>query len=350
MPAKKETENKGYTQLKADLRENTVQNVYVFYGEETYLREYYLDQLRKKLIPAGFEEFNYHNLQGKNLTVQALSDIVEAFPMMCEKSLVTVTDFDLFKLNEDQRNQLIALFRDFPDYCCLVFVFDILEYKPDRKMKKLYTALTDTAQIVEFKTQGQSDLINWIARRFKAVGKEIDRQAAEHLIFTCGSLMTGLIPEIEKIAAYTKGPRVTIEDINAVADPVIDAMIYDITNEISRRNYDGAADTLGKLLKMQEEPIVILALIGKELRKLYTACLAQEGGKDRYWLMDIWGMRSDYPAKLLLNSARNFSKEWCREGILLCQKLDIAMKSQPGFDSQGELKLLLMRLAQEVRR
>ena len=49
--------------------------VYVFHGEETYLREYYLDQLRKKLIPAGFEEFNYHKLEGKALSVQALSDI-----------------------------------------------------------------------------------------------------------------------------------------------------------------------------------------------------------------------------------------------------------------------------------
>ncbi|MCB7514447.1 MAG: DNA polymerase III subunit delta [Clostridiales bacterium] len=346
---KKETEDKGYAQLKQDLKTGQLRTVYVFHGEETYLREYYLDQLRKKLIPAGFEEFNYHKLEGKALSVQALSDIVEALPMMCEKTLVTVTDFDIFKLNEEQRGQLIALLSDFPDYCCLVVVYDIIEYKPDKKMKKLYAALNGAAQIVEFKTQGQSDLINWVTRRFKALGKDIDRQSAEHLIFTCGSLMTGLIPEIEKIAAYTRGTKVSVEDINAVADPVIDAMIYDITNEISRRNYDAAADTLGKLLKMQEEPIVILALIGKELRKLYTARIALDGGKDRYWLMDIWNMRSDYPAKLLLGSAKHFSKEWCRNGIEMCKALDVQMKSQTGFDSEGELKLLLMRLAQEVQ-
>ncbi|HIX31662.1 MAG TPA: DNA polymerase III subunit delta [Firmicutes bacterium] len=349
MPAKKETADKGFAQLKSDLKEQTIRPVYVFYGEETYLREYYLDQLRRALIPAGFEEFNYHKLEGKSLTVQALGDIVEALPMMCEKTMVVVTDLDIYKLNEEQRTQLIALLSDFPDYCCLVFVYDILEYKPDRKMKKLYTALQDAAQIVEFKAQGQSDLINWVGRRFRALGKEIDRQAAEHLIFTCGSLMTGLIPEIEKIGAYVKGPKVTVEDINAVADPIIDAMIYDITNEISRGNYDAAADTLGKLLKMQEEPIVILALIGKELRRLYTARIALEGGKDRYWLMDIWNMRSDYPAKLLLNAAKNFSKEWCRDGIAQCRKLDVQMKSQAGFDSAGELKFLLMRLAQGAR-
>lgn len=350
LPAKRETEDKGYAQLKADMKAGTLKNVYLFHGEETYLREYYLDQLRKKLIPAGFEEFNYHKLQGKGLSVQTLSDTVEAFPMMCEKTLVIVSDFDIFKLGEEQTAELIALLADFPDDCCLVFVYDLLEYKPDKKMKKLCAALARAVQTVEFKTQGQSDLINWVGRRFRALGKEIDRQSAEHLIFTCGNLMTGLIPEIEKIAAYTRGSRVTVEEINAVADPIIDAMIYDITNEMSRGNYDAAADTLGKLLKMQEEPIVILALIGKELRKLYTARLAIECGKDRYWLMDIWGMRSDYPAKLLLSSARNFSKEWCREGIIQCKKLDVQMKSQTGFDSQGELKLLLMRLAQGGKR
>ena len=88
---------------------------------------------------------------------------------------------------------------------------------------------------------------------------------------------------------------------------------------------------------------------GKELRKLYTARIALDGGKDRYWLMDIWNMRSDYPAKLLLGSAKHFSKEWCRSGIEMCKVLDVQMKSQTGFDSEGELKLLLMRLAQEVK-
>ena len=349
MPAKKETADKGFAQLKSDLKEQTIRPVYVFYGEETYLREYYLDQLRRALIPAGFEEFNYHKLEGKSLTVQALGDIVEALPMMCEKTMVVVTDLDIYKLNEEQRTQLIALLSDFPDYCCLVFVYDILEYKPDRKMKKLYTALQGAAQIVEFKAQGQSDLINWVGRRFRALGKEIDRQAAEHLIFTCGSLMTGLIPEIEKIGAYVKGPKVTVEDINAVADPIIDAMIYDITNEISRGNYDAAADTLGKLLKMQEEPIVILAALGSQLRRIYTARMAIDSGKDRYWLMELWEMKSDYPAKLLLSAAKKTTAAWCADAVKMCQVLDRRMKSERGMDAVGELKLLLVRLGAQRR-
>ena len=38
---------------------------------------------------------------------------------------------------------------------------------------------------------------------------------------------------------------------------------------------------LGELLRMQTEPIVILAAVGKELRRLYTARMALDAGKDR---------------------------------------------------------------------
>ena len=73
-----------------------------------------------------------------------------------------------------------------------------MEYKPNRTMKKLYKAVSDYVETVEFKAQDSSDLVSWIARRFRALDKEIDRQTAEYLIFTCGGLMTGLIPEIQK--------------------------------------------------------------------------------------------------------------------------------------------------------
>ena len=49
--------NRAFQKFKADLSAGTLGSAYIFYGEESYLREYYLEALRKKLIPAGFEEF-----------------------------------------------------------------------------------------------------------------------------------------------------------------------------------------------------------------------------------------------------------------------------------------------------
>ena len=57
---------------------------------------------------------------------------------------------------------------------------------------------------------------------------------------------------------------------------------------------------------------------------------------------------ADYPARLLLDAARKTTHEWCANSLALCQKLDRRMKSEKGIDREGELKLLLMQLAQRA--
>ena len=327
MAAEKNEKLPGYEELHRQVQSGSVGNIYIFQGEETYLMQQAVAELQALLVPPGFEEFNYHRLSGKGLTVQELTEVTEAMPMMAEHTFVTVTDMDIFKLDEPQRTALTALLGDFPEYCTLVFLYRQIPYKKDARLKKLASALAEHAQEIEFAQQGQQKLFRWVRRRFAAMDKEIDDNAVEHLLFTCGSLMDGLVPEIAKIGAYARGKRVTVADIDAVADPVLDA------------------EVLAELLRMQEEPIRILAALGKMLRQLYTARLAIDGGKDRVWLKDLWRMKSDYPARKLLDSARNVGRDWCREAVKRCQVLDRRMKSERNMDSEGELKLLLMELA-----
>jgi len=296
------------------------------------------------LIPDGFEEFNYHRLEGKDLTTELLAETIEAMPMMTERTLTVVTDYDLFGCREEERKRVMDILEDLPEYCCLVFVYDTVPYKPNRTMKKLCQLLDEHVEIVEFRAQSSSDLCNWIARRFRALGKDIDRQNAEYLIFLCGDLMTGLVPEIQKIAAYAQNSSVTRRDIDAVADPVLSAEAFRMADAAAQGDYDRAAAVLGDLLKMRTETGLILGSLSSQMRRLYTACIAMENGKDRYWLMNLWGMRSDYGARILLQAAGKTNKEWCAEAVRLCQDLDLRIKSEVGIDETGELKLLLMRL------
>ena len=55
MAEKKKAPRKGAAlqKFKEDLSAGTIGAAYVFYGEESYLREYYLGELRKKLVPPG---------------------------------------------------------------------------------------------------------------------------------------------------------------------------------------------------------------------------------------------------------------------------------------------------------
>ncbi len=339
----------GYDKLRADLAADALGTVYLFYGEESYLREFYLAEMRKKLVPPGFEEFNFHKLEGKALTAQLLAETAEAMPMLSQRTMVQVVDWDVYKLNEEQRNALIALLEDFPPYCCLVLVYDQLEYKPNKTYKKLYAALEKYAQTVKFQEQSRGELLKWVARRFKAASHTIDAPTAEHLLFTCGSLMNGLIPEIEKISAYAKKERITKADIDAVAAPVLEAQVFEMTGAVSRGNFDRAAEVLGSLLKLQEEPFLLLALMGKELRKLHTARIALDTGRDKFWLMERWNMRSDYPARLLLENAGRVSRAWCAMAVRRCYETDLRIKSVSGADGAEDLKLLLMELAQAGR-
>ena len=343
---KKKPENKAYKKLLADLAADTLGTAYIFYGEESYLREYYISEIRKKMVPVGFEQFNYHKLEGKGLTAQLLAETAEAMPMMAQRTMVHVVDWDLFKLSEEQRSGLIALLEDFPPYCCLVFVYDQLEYKPNKTYKKLYAALSKHVPAVQFEEQSQDELRKWVARRFKATGHTIDVAAAEHLLFTCGSLMNDLIPEIEKIGAYAKEQRITKEDIDAVAAPVLEAQVFDLTKAVAKGSYNQAAELLGSLLKMQEEPIMLLALLGKELRRLYTARVALDTGRDKFWLMEQWNIRFESIARLLLDNARRVDQRWCAHAVQRCYEVDVRMKSVNGVNGADELKLLLMELAQ----
>ena len=65
MPPKGKTDA-AYQKLKQDIRENTLGSLYVFHGEEAYLRDYYLGEMKKKLLPAGMEEFNLHTMDGRS--------------------------------------------------------------------------------------------------------------------------------------------------------------------------------------------------------------------------------------------------------------------------------------------
>lgn len=343
MPPKPKTDHTAMQELKHALRDNAPGQLYLFHGEEVYLRDYYLEQLKQTLLPPGLEEFNLHTTQGKDCSVEWLEQAVDYLPMMSQRTLVLVTDFDLYGQGEKDRERLIALFSDLPDYCCLVFVYDLLPYKADGR-SKLAAAIKAHGAVVNFQRQEQGDLVAWIARHFKAAGHSIAGEDAHYLIFLCGELMTNLSSEIGKIAAYASGQRVTRADIDAVAIPQMDAIVFQMTDAIARRNFNKAASVLADLLHGQESPLMILSVMGKYFRQLYTARLYLDRGKGRSELLTLWNMRNAYPADKLMDAARGFSLAWCRYAVQRCAETELRLKASYGQEREL-LCGLLMELA-----
>lgn len=351
--AKKNEAPQSLPVLKQDLKTGQYGRLYLFYGEEHYLRDHYLEQLKKKLLDGPAEDFNYHRFTQENLNWQSVADAVEAMPMMAEHSLVQIDDCDLSRLTEDARETLTAILSDIPDYCTVVFVFDTVEYKVDGRHKKLKEALSQ-GLAVEFARQSQRELNTWIRRHFRSYGKDIDDRQCEFLTFVTGGTMTALSAEIGKISAYASGDIITDQDIRAVVIPVLDADMFDITDAIAEGDYEKALVKLRTLLQMQEEPIYLLGAIGSAMRRLLYARTVMSAGKGEGALAEMLKASTgraphSFVLQKTMTTARRVSDSFCARAVTLCLETDQKLKSFVG-DEQRELELLLLRLAQEARR
>lgn len=345
--AKKELAGAGLTALKADLQRKNPAQCYVFYGPEAFLKYHYLRLLKKLLLDDLTEQFNYHRLTPETFSLQTLLDSVEAFPMMAERSLVQVDDWDLFKLGESDREQVIGLLGDLPEHVCLVLFYDAAEFKPDKRQKKLWQALSSHGVLVDFQKPSERELCDWVGRQFLKEKKQIGPELCRYLLVRTGGDMSLMKGEISKLCAYASGPAITRGDIDAVVEPVLEAVVFDISNAIAAGNFPVALEKLQTLFQKQEEPIPILAAIGSQMRRLHAARLLRSRGRAEESLKRLYGL-GEYPAKLTVRQANQLSDRFCQRAVLLCLQTDEQLKTSYD-DPKRLLELLVVRLAQEAR-
>ena len=339
----RKTKKDEYEELKISLKTGEFQPFYIFHGEESYLLEYSIGEMRKKLVLKGFESFNLTVLEGSAVTLDSLSDAISSYPVMSEKKLVILRDFDIVKPPAAMQEGILTLLSDLPEYLCLIVSYDTIPFAQG-KASSLADFVKESAVIVNFQKNGQAELIKWIRRRFFALDKTIEIKEAEYLIFVSGALMNNLIHEIEKIASFTKNKVITQADIDAVATKVLEAQIYYLTDSVSTGNIDKSLLTLRDLIMMKYEPVMLSGAITRQMLRLFSAKLALKEGKHIDELMKLWGMKSSYPAEKLFTACRNFSLDALQKSLELCIEADLELKSTV-LDKTLVLEMLLINIA-----
>ena len=339
--AKKTEEKFNYSRALRILMEKGPERLYLLWGPEDYLREHYLSQLKKLCLPDGEESFSFKRLNGPELDPRELEQAVDAVPFLSERSFVELRGVDLNRLKEGER--ILSVLSDIPDYCTVVFV-QSGEFEPDGRIK-LVKNLRGLCREIQFTRQTQGDLVPWIAKRFSALGKGIDLDAANRLIFISGDLMNRLIPEIDKVAAYAKGEKVTVSDVEAVANHIPEAVIFQMTDLISQKKINNALEKLAELLSdKNNEPIPMLAMLGVQMRRLYAARLALERKLGAKYVMETCSCKYDFQANQLLQAARGFSLPQLIRAVELCAEADYRLKSEP-VDDRELFKETVVRIA-----
>ena len=316
------------------LKECGPATLYLLWGPEDYLREQFLNELRKACLPEGEDSFSCKRLNGPDLDPLELQQAIDAVPFLTERSFVEIRDADLNRLKEPEK--VLAALQDIPDYCTVAFVQNA-QYEPDGRLK-LIKGIRSAGRDMKFTQAPQGQLIEWIRRRFAAHDKGIELEAVQRLILISGDLMNRLIPEIDKISAYAKGDRVTVSDVEAVASHVPEAVVFEMTDRIAEKKAGAALSVLAELLAdKNNEPIPILAMLSVQMRRLFAARLAVERGLGVKYVTETCAIKYDFAASKLMQSARGYTLPQLRRAVEICAETDYKIKSS----SQDDRELLI---------
>lgn len=342
MATVKRNEKTDYPALVRQLRQDGAKSLYLIWGEEDYLRESFYEEVKRLVLEDNCADFNFHRLSGSPVDPQLLAQAVDSVPFMGEHSLVEVRGFEINACKDAVAESIKNIISDIPDYCTVVFILPT-GYEPDGRLA-LTKAVKKHGEAIEFTTQPYGLLMSWIARRFEACGKKIGREECERLIFLSGERMTGLVQEIEKIAAAEKNEAVTMDTVEKVAHHIPESRIFEMTDAVAAKRFDDAAFTLAELMQSGEHPIKTLAMLGMQMRRLYAARVALDKNLGAGFVAEVCKMPYQSHVDSLMRSARGFSAQQLKNAVVLCAEADYRMKSSSD-DDEAILKELFLRIA-----
>ena len=319
----------GEAELKEQIKTSSFSNVYFIYGEESYLKEFYAKKLKEKIVNPAFADFNFHQYETKNSTLDDILQDAQMLPMMDEYTFILVHDYPLDKSTADIE-ALKEFFKDIPQSCVLVFWFDSIEVdtKKSSKWKSIENLFAKAGSSVNLEKRSESETAKLIVNSAKKRNCRIDTNNAKYLISVCGNDIQTLFSELEKICAYANGREITKQDIDSLAVKSLQARVYDLSKFILAGNSDSAFGVLNTLFAQKEEPLSILAVISSCYIDMYRVKCAKAANENENELANYYQYKGrEFLIRNASRDCRNISFSALRESIDVLQKADELMKS-----------------------
>lgn len=336
----------GEERLLADLKSGQFKRVYLLFGEEDYLKEYYFNKLVGKIVDPAFASFNLTRLDGKKFSADALFEAAEALPLMAPLRCVAVDDLEPEKFSPTEAKKMEQLLSDPPESC--VILLRLAAKKPDPKksarVKNLIAQVSKVGAVVELAPRNRTKVIRFAVARCDKEGCILSPQLAGYLVDRCSQDMWLLSGEIAKLCAYVGGGEITKEAIDKVTTQAVDAGIYDLSRMILKGDYAGSLAILSDLFYLREEPTVILATLSYTFVDLYRAKIAREAGVDSGRIAEDFGYRGrEFRVKNALRDSARYSVEFLHKALSLLEEADYRLKS-----SRADSRLIVEQAVTEL--
>lgn len=290
--------------LRKDLKSKKIAPIYFFYGSEDYLIEEGIDELVNTVLDDGMKGFNFDTLYGSKASIQEVIAVASAFPMMSERRVVIVKEVEKL-VTTDAAKDILASYLTCPlESTCLILVSDEVDLR-----KKPFTDFKKHAVLVECKSLYDNKVPDWIEHYVRKLKKSISPEAVVLLQEQVGNSLRTLASEIEKIMIYIgEKKEITFDDVTTVVGSSKGYTIFDLQNEIGKKNLSRALAILGTMLMQGENTQKIIVMLTRffiqlwklsdpSIKKLPQTELAEEIGVHPYFLKSMRQFESNYSAE-----------------------------------------------------
>ena len=308
--------------------------VFLFCGEEDYLKRHYLGELRRRLVPdEGLAPFVHFVYDGAEIDTKTLLDVVRTPSMFGNAKLIEWHGADLDGMKESAIKALEAFCEEIAEEqgCTLVITAtqEGLDIGTEKRPSKLFTRLGKVLFTVAFHRSSDSALTSWIRRHFAAEGLAFAEGLPAAMLARVGHDMDTLANEIEKLASYCKAngiSTVTERELAFVCIRTVESDAFSLTNALLDGKIEDAYRYLGDMKHRRVDPILVLGQVAKLYADLLSVALLAEEGKGEKEIAKMLGMH-EYKAGLYFRTARRMGALRVEEKLALCTRIDASLKS-----------------------
>ena len=329
------------------LKKNKIEPIYLLYGTESFLINETKQLLIQNVLSDEEIDFNLATYDLEETPVEVAIEDAETFPFMGEKRLVILQN-PIFLTSEKQKGKAVehnlarleAYLAEPAPYSVLVFS---APYEKLDERKKITKELKRKATIVEAKRLNEHDLKAWIKERAAGNGVQIDDGAIELMLTLSGTNLSMLASEVDKISLYAgDASKVDVAMVDKLVARSLEQNIFVLIEKVVQRRIEEALRIYHDLLKQNEEPIKILALLAGQFRLLYQV---KELSRKGYGQQQIAGVLKAHPyrVKLAAGQARHFSDEELAGIMKMIANADYQMKTG-GMKKELLIEMILFHL------
>ncbi len=266
--------------LEKELKQGKLNSIYLFYGEELFLLENAVKKI-KKLFGELILGINYIQINETNID-NLISDI-ETPAFGFDKKLIVIKNAGLFKkgtkknpeANSERQKKIAKYIQEninlINDSAILLFI------EEDVSKVELQKVIEENGVVCNFERLKPLEIKKRLKGICNAYEVNVNEQNLDLLIETSGTNMQALINEIRKLIEYAgKGGTITKESVEKLATKEFDAIIFDLTDNLGKKDIKEAMRILNELIYNKEPVQKILITLYNHFKKIYLTKLCTE--------------------------------------------------------------------------